>query len=76
MLRAHGHEMHDPGQWPIQAPWDVTTPLTHLRVLQHLGIKVSGLAASLPELRRLEVKARRKLGQSSTSAVRGATSDA
>lgn len=63
-------------QWPVAVPWDVTTPLTAARVVRHLGLRGSGLAASLRELRDLEAQTRHNLGLPNASTLPAATSDA
>lgn len=75
MLSTIGRDVPASWQWPIATRWDVTTPLSHLRVLQHLGIRVSGVAASSRELRSQEAEARRKLGLPSASTVPTEMSD-
>lgn len=49
-------------RWPISVPWDVTTPLTHFRVLEHLGIRDSHAAEKQRELDSQEAEVRRKHG--------------
>ncbi len=41
MLQFTGREVPTTAEWPIGAPWQITTPLTWVKVMRSLGLDVS-----------------------------------